>query len=710
MDNQLGRVPDNAARLSRSLRTVNQWNLELFQARSEPELLQSICRILVETAEVDLAWIGYCEDDAEKTVRPMASAGNGADYLERVHHSWGPALAGQGPVGEAIRTGHHCWVHDIRTDPIFSHARTEALALGYVSCVAFPLVAHTASGGLLDLRGALTLYARTDDTFHESDIGLYAELASYLACTISRLRRQSADDLSLGMRMLLKRGERKGLEEALQSSERRLRLITDTLPTLAWSALPDGSNAFVNQRWLEYTGISAEEAAGPGWQAAFHPEDIGKHTEKWRASLATGQPFENEARLRRAADGEYRWFLIHGAPLRDEPGNIVRWYGTATDIEDHKRTEQALRRSEAFLADAQKMSHTGSWAYDVASQRMIHSSEEYHRLFGFDPAASIPDPDEWVRRIHPDDRQRAIESMGQKVSEGIDYEVDFRTVHPDGTIKYVHGTAHPVLSPSGDLVEIVGSSIDVTERKRAEEARLDAQNKLAHANRVTTMGQLAASIAHEVNQPITGVVANARAALRFLGAQPADLTEVRHTLGEIVKDGNRAGGIIARIRALVKKMPPRKDRFDMNEAIVEVIALTRSEIVRNGISLKTHLAKELPSVHGDKIQLQQVLLNLIVNAVEAMSSESNRLRELLIVTSEHGSNGVRVAVNDSGPGVDQEAVEHLFDAFYTTKPSGMGMGLAICRSIIETHGGRIWATPNTPRGAVFQFHVPASEP
>src|SRR5262245_40073950 len=211
------------------------------------------------------------------------------------------------------------------------------------------------------------------------------------------------------------------------------------------------------------------------------------------------------------------------------------------------------------------MSHTGSWAYDVASRRMIHTSEEYHRLFGFDPAASIPDPDEWTRRIHPDDRERAIDVMGQTVREGMDDEVDFRIVHPDRTIKYVHGTAHPVLNSSGDLVEIVGSAIDVTERKLAEEELLNAQNKLGHANRVTTMGQLAASIAHEVNQPITGVVANARAALNFLGARPADLNEVRHTLEEIVKDGNRAGEIIARIRALVRKMPARRDRLDINE-------------------------------------------------------------------------------------------------------------------------------------------------
>jgi C4-dicarboxylate-specific signal transduction histidine kinase len=297
--------------------------------------------------------------------------------------------------------------------------------------------------------------------------------------------------------------------------------------------------------------------------------------------------------------------------------------------------------------------------------------------------------------------------MGKIVRSGVDYEVDFRTIHPDGTIKYVHGTAHPVLSPSGDLVEIVGCTIDVTERKQAEEARLNAQNKLNQANRITTMGQLAASIAHEVNQPITAVVANARATLRLLGAEPADLSEARRALKEIVNDGNRAGEIIARIRGLVRKTPSRHDRLDINEVVREVIALTRSEIVRNCILLTTDLGKELRPIHGERTDLQQVLLNLIVNAVEAMSTESSTSRQLLIATAENGSDGVRVSVSDSGPGLSQNSTECLFDSFYTTKQGGTGIGLTICRSIIEAHGGRIWVTPNTPRGAVFQFQVPA---
>ncbi len=251
---------------------------------------------------------------------------------------------------------------------------------------------------------------------------------------------------------------------------------------------------------------------------------------------------------------------------------------------------------------------------------------------------------------------------------------------------------------------------DLTEFMLASQKLRDAEIELAHANRVTTLGQLTASIAHEVNQPITGVVTNAQVALRFLGAEPVDVNEIRQILEDIVKGGNRAGEIVGRIGGFVKKTPPRIDRVDINEAILEVVSLTRGQMADKGISLHTDLANELTPVRGDRIQLQQVLLNLIVNAIEAMTSEANGPRNLLISADADEANGVRVAVADSGPGVQPDGLERLFDAFYTTKSTGMGMGLAICRSIIEAHGGRIWAMPNTPRGTVFHFDVPARAP
>ena len=264
----------------------------------------------------------------------------------------------------------------------------------------------------------------------------------------------------------------------------------------------------------------------------------------------------------------------------------------------------------------------------------------------------------------------------------------------------------PVFDETGRFVGYRGVGRHITERKRAEEALRSAQAELAHANRVATMGQLTASVAHEVNQPIAATVLNAQAALRWLGAQPPNLNEVRRSLGQITDNSKRAGDVIGRIRALIKKAPPQKEALEINEAILEVIALTRGEVVQNGISVRTQLAEGLPLIQADRVQLQQVILNLIVNAVQAMSGASEETLELLISTVGDASNGIHVSLRDSGPGLDPASLERLFDAFYTTKSSGLGMGLSICRSIIEAHGGRIWAGANEPRGAVFQFTLP----
>ena len=264
----------------------------------------------------------------------------------------------------------------------------------------------------------------------------------------------------------------------------------------------------------------------------------------------------------------------------------------------------------------------------------------------------------------------------------------------------------PVFDETGRFVGYRGVGRHITERRRAEEALRAVQAELAHANRVTAMGQLSASIAHEVNQPIAATVTNAQAALRWLRAQPPDLDEVRDSLIRIVEDGKRAGNVIAGIRALIHKVPSRKDWFDLNEAILEMVVLTRSEVVRHGISLQTELGPGLPMVEGDRTQLQQVILNLVLNAIEAMGGIGEATRELRITTETEAAGGVRVTVRDSGPGLDPADVERVFQAFYTTKAKGMGMGLAICRSMVEAHGGRMWASANEPRGAVFQFTLP----
>jgi PAS domain S-box-containing protein len=401
-------------------------------------------------------------------------------------------------------------------------------------------------------------------------------------------------------------------------------------------------------------------------------------------------------------DGSVRHVHVVGhSSKEDEPGTLD-FVGAITDITERKQAEEFLRRSEAYLSEAQRLSHTGSWACIPAADEITYLSEEGFRLLGFDPAEGPPRYQEFLRHIHPDDRARMTEFFETVIQEKLDFDVGYRLVHPGGEVRELHAIGHPVPGPPGELTEFVGTVMDVTERRRAEEER----QALAHANRITTMGQLTASIAHEVNQPIAAVVTNAQAALRWLTMQPSDPEEVRQALDRIVRNGRRAGDVIGRIRALVAKAAPRNDQLDINEVMLEVITLTRSELRSSGTLLQTQLAGGLPLILGDRIQLQQVMLNLILNAVEAMSGSRAGSRELLIKTEQHDPRAVLVAVRDSGPGVKPESLDRLFDAFYTTKPDGMGMGLSICRSIIEAHGGRVWATTNVPRGAVVQFTLP----
>jgi C4-dicarboxylate-specific signal transduction histidine kinase len=284
----------------------------------------------------------------------------------------------------------------------------------------------------------------------------------------------------------------------------------------------------------------------------------------------------------------------------------------------------------------------------------------------------------------------------------------FPAVRFDGSLMYVKVSGKPRFDAKGAFLGYRGTGNDVTAAVRADQAEAalrQVQAELAHVTRVTTLGELAASIAHEVNQPIAAVVTNAEAALRFLGRHPPDLEEVREGLLSIIKDANRAGDVIGRIRELMKKAPPRKGRMDINEAIHEVIELTRGEAVKSGASVQTALGEGLPLIEGDRVQLQQVALNVIINAVQAMS-DAEGPRELTITTAQAEPNGVLVAVKDTGPGLAPASLERLFAPFYTTKPGGLGMGLSISRSIVEAHGGRLWVTANPPRGAVFQFTLP----
>src|SRR6267143_419944 len=304
------------------------------------------------------------------------------------------------------------------------------------------------------------------------------------------------------------------LYATLQSSEDRLRLVIDTIPAYAWSALPDGSVDFINRRFLEFFGRSMEDILGWGWGPLVHPDDLTRIVGEWQAAIATGEPVESEVRLRRR-DGDYLWLLIRNVPLRDERGNIVKWYGTAIDIEERHRAEDALRQSEAYLAEAQRLSHTGSWAWNVGTKRIFWSLETF-QIFGFDPNTTTPTPEIFLERVHPDDRA-SIELVESERYKGNDAEYQYRAIFQDRSIKYISSVAHPISNDSGHVIEFVGTVMDVTERKRAEEDLREAQANLARVSRVTTMGELTASLAHEIRQPIAAAVTNAKTCLRWLG-------------------------------------------------------------------------------------------------------------------------------------------------------------------------------------------------
>ena len=563
----------------------------------------------------------------------------------------------------------------------------------------------------------------TDDTVHPADLPRVVQAFSEAIVSgkpyeiVQRLRRSDGaylwfqnngfplrDASGLIVRwcvLLTDVDERKRAEEALAASEWNLKLTVDTIPALAWSARPDGSAEFFNQHFLDFMGVGADQASGWGWTAAVHPEDLKSLATMWQRIMASKAPGEAEARLRRQ-DGTYRWFLVRANPLRDESGTVVKWYGVNTDIEDRKGAEAELRRAYDSFADAQRLSKTASFITDLAGDDHNWSDEAY-RIFEFEPGTKVT-----VQRvrdiIHPDDLP-SFDTVIARGLSGADVTFAFRIVCARGTLKHVRGVAHVVERVEGRPM-FVGALQDVTEGMVAEEALSRARSELTHVARVTTLSTLTASIAHEVNQPLSGILTNASTCLRMLDADPPNVEGARETARRTIRDGNRASEVIVRLRALFGKREFTLEGLDLNEATREVIALSLGDLQRNRVTLRAELADDLPNVTGDRVQLQQVILNLLRNASDAMRGLHDRPRQLLIRTERDEGDRVRVSVRDAGVGLDAQSINMLFDAFYTTKSDGMGIGLSVSRSIIERHHGRLWAAANDGPGATFSFSIP----
>ncbi|HYZ85624.1 MAG TPA: ATP-binding protein [Bryobacteraceae bacterium] len=369
-----------------------------------------------------------------------------------------------------------------------------------------------------------------------------------------------------------------------------------------------------------------------------------------------------------------------------------------------KRAEERLQRSEAQLADGQRLSHTGTWGWNVGSGELIFSHETF-RILGFDPEKPAPSVAATMDRIHPDDRALVDRVIEAAIREREAYQFEVRLAVPDGPAKQVHCIGRPVINDSGDL-EFIGTVLDITARRSVEERLEIAQSQLAHMARVTTMGELTASIAHEVNQPLTAIIANGSACLRWLAGKEPNLDEARDAVSRIINEANRACQIVAKTSAFMRKSQPGIAPVQINKLIHEVLALIRHRVLRDGVSLRCELAKALHEAQGDSVQLQQVILNLVVNAMEAMLVRPEGERQLLVSTANDGPGTILVGVRDSGSGVEPRSAEDIFKPFFTNKPGGMGMGLAISRSIIEAHGGKLWCVPNDDRGATFWFSLP----
>src|SRR2546421_9650156 len=685
-----------------------------------------------------------------------------------------------------------------------------------------------------------------------------ASLASVVD-ELSRLRDQLAKEVA----------KRKRAEAAVLESEREWRLIVDRIPGLVATLTPAGEVEGVNNQVIEYCGRTLEELKRWGTSDTVHPEDLRRVTEVITQSMASGDPYEIEERIRRY-DEVYRWFQVRGLPLRDSNGRIVRWYVLLTDIDDRKRaeaqlagekrllemvasscplsevltalcnfvevtsgdchcgvylidwsgprfrngavpslpasfndstdglpvrpeigpcgqaallkqqvivadletdplwqesairplalahgirshwstpiyardgrvlgtfaifhrepasptqvqqdliaqvthiasiaieralSEAALKRSEAFLAEAQHLARIGSFAWRVANNEITWSDQLY-RIFEFDPQETVT-LELIGTRVHPEDLTLLQDMIERASSAASDFQYEHRVLMPDHSVKYLHMIAHGTRNEDGEL-EYIGAVQDVTNRRLSEEALGKARSEVAHVARVMSLGALTASIAHEVNQPLSGIITNASTCMRMLDANPPNVDGARETVRRTIRDGHRASDVITRLRALFSRKDLVKESVDLNEVTREVIALALSELQHNSVIVKPELADELPSITGDRVQLQQVILNLLRNASDAMSSIYDRPRQLLIRT-EQDAEGVRLSVQDAGRGLEPESMNRLFEAFYTTKSDGMGMGLSVSRSIIENNHGRLRATRNNGRGETFSFSIP----
>jgi PAS domain S-box-containing protein len=510
------------------------------------------------------------------------------------------------------------------------------------------------------------------------------------------------------LREATQRAERKQAEESLRRSETYLAEAQRLSRTGSFGLKYSSGEIY----WSEetYKIFEYDRAVVPTLELVFrriHPDDRDRVQLRIDRAADARETIDYEHRLL-LPDGSVKHLHVLARALETPSGNL-EYVGAVMDVTAAKHVEETLRESESYLAEAQRLSHMGSWALLPATGKIRYWSEECNRVLGFESHAGEPRFDTFFEHIHPDDQSKIGKIRDGIGTQKAEFEFQYRIIHPSGEVRDIHLVGHPVSSPSGDVVEFVGILMDVTERKRAEQERerlRQVQADLAHLSRITTMGELTASLAHEIKQPITAAVVDAKSCLRWLHRENPDLVEARDAAARMIKDTNRAADIVGRISLLFQKGALQRGLVDVNELILEMIALLRSEANRYSISILTELAKDLPAVMAERVQLQQVFMNLMLNGIDAIKGKTGGGK--LTIRSEACNTQLLISVSDTGVGFPAEQAEQIFKAFFTTKENGTGMGLPISRSIIESHGGRLWAADTSEQGATFQFTLPAA--
>jgi PAS domain S-box-containing protein len=515
----------------------------------------------------------------------------------------------------------------------------------------------------------------------------------------SELRKINAD-------LLAEIVQRNLAEEELRRSEDRMRSLVETVKDYAIFGLdPSGRVVSWNVGAEHIKGYDAKEIMGQHFSRFYPPESLLIDLPEMQLRVAASEGRFEEDGWRVRKDGSRFWANMVITALRDRDGDLLGFSKITRDLTERKRAEEALRESEEQLRLAQKASGSGVWDWNPRTG-IVSWSEEHSRIFGVEPGQQDRPWKSFLQLVHAEDRARLESEANSALKPSGELEVEYRIGRADDQVRWVVSKGQTHCGDGDEPIRMIGLTQDITERKQLEQALLKTQTELAHLSRVMTMGELTSSIAHEVNQPLAAVVTNGDACLRWIAAEPPNLNKVRESVASIIQQAARAGEVITRIRALAKKATPQKTALRIDELIFEVIGLVGGELAKHHVFLETELESGLPVVFGDRVQLQQVILNLIANGIEAMSTVTGRPRDLSIATKTTEGGQILISVRDCGSGLTPELIDHVFEAFFTTKQAGIGLGLSISRTIVETHGGRLWATPNPAHGATFQFTLP----